>query len=79
MRLMQELRELWGDAPPVDLLLFEATDPEAPPKYRDYFARSLRNVGKMSPSEARSELAARMREAMAASPAGRSRPERSRR
>jgi hypothetical protein len=67
--LMKELREQWGDSPPVDLLLFEATDPDAPSKYRDYFARTLRNFGKMSPA-ARAELAGKMREAMATSPAG---------
>lgn len=69
-RLLQELREQWGGSPPVGLLLFEATDPEAPPKYRDYFARSLRNLGKMSQEGGRDELAAKMRQAMDDSPAG---------
>jgi len=68
--LMKELREQWGNSPPVDLLLFEATDPDAPLKYRDYLARTLRNFGKMSPAEARAELAGKMREAMTTSPAG---------
>ena len=69
-RLQRQLSELWGDHPPVDVLLFEASDPEAPSKYRAHFAARLRNLGKTAPPEQREELAHAMRESLARQPQG---------
>ena len=69
-RLQRQLSELWGDRPPVAVLLSEASDPEAPPEYRAHFAARLRNLGKTTSPEERAALAEAMRECLARQPEG---------
>lgn len=69
-RLMRRLDVMWGDSPPVGLLLRESADPSAPEGYRSHFAGRLRNLGKSAQPAARAELAAAMGEFLAAAPPG---------
>jgi hypothetical protein len=69
-RLQRQLSTLWGDAPPVDVLLHESTDPSAPSRYRSHFAWRLRHLGKVATPESRDQLAGEMRVALASRPAG---------
>ncbi|MGI9241238.1 MAG: hypothetical protein ACR2RV_10580 [Verrucomicrobiales bacterium] len=70
IRLHRQLSNLWGEAPPVDVLLHESTDPSAPSSYRSHFARRLRNLGKVASPESREQLAGEMRATLASRPAG---------
>ena len=59
-RLQRQLSLLWGEAPPVEILLHRSTDPSAPPDYRAHFAKRLLNLGKVSPPESSEQLAGKM-------------------
>jgi len=69
-RLQHQLSALWGETPPVDILLHESTDPIAPPKYRAHFARRLLSLGKVASAEASEQLAGEMRAALVSAPPG---------
>jgi hypothetical protein len=59
------LDQLWTSNPPVDVLLFEALDENAPPEYRSHFANRIRNFGKILDSARKDSLSATIREALA--------------
>lgn len=69
-RLQRQLSELWSNHPPVDVLLYEASDPKADVAYRAHFAARLRNLAKAASPQQRNELAGTIRESLALQPHG---------
>lgn len=67
-RFMRRLDELWGDSPPIAVLLQESIDPAASDGYRAHFAGRLRNLGKSASPGDRRALAAAMREMLSGTP-----------
>ena len=69
-RIQRELSIKWGDEPPLDVLLHEATDPTAPRAYRIHFASRLRQLGKKTDPATLEMLVASTRDVLDRNPAG---------